>query len=88
MTTLEAKTQILSDYWFTYSQDADHADFIEVHDIGIPLATLILLGHATSTPSGVEWINSDFEDLLGMFGVDPLGDFDSLEEVLEISSYE
>lgn len=88
MTTLEAKTQILSDYWFQYSQEPDHAEFIEIHDIGIPLAVLILLDHATATPSGVEWINSDFEDLLGKFGVDPLGDFDSLDEIVEIASYE
>ena len=88
MTTLETKMQILSDYWFAYSQDADHVDFIEVHDIGIPLAALVLLGHATATPTGIEWIESDYKDLLEEFGVDPLGDFDYLDQIVEIASYE
>lgn len=88
MTTLETKIETLADYWFAYSQDPDHADFIEVHDIGIPLAVLLHLGHATATESGVVWIHTDYEDMLNEFGVDTMGEFESLDQIVEIASYE
>lgn len=88
MTTLDTKIETLADYWFAYSQDPDHVDFVEVHDIGIPLAVLVHLGHALATETGVEWIDTDYADLLAEFGVDPLGEYESLEEIVEISSYE
>lgn len=88
MITLETKVQILSDYWFRFSQEPDHADFIEVHDIGIPLAVLLHLGHATATPTGIEWIETDYIDLCEEFGVDLHGDYSSLDNMLEISRYE
>lgn len=85
MTTLETKTTILSDFWFMSAQDPEHEEFIEAHDIGIPLAVLTLLGHATATPTGVEWIHTDYADLLEHLGVDPHGEFDSLDELMEIA---
>lgn len=81
MTSIENKTQILHDLYIFYGGDEEFSDFVDVHDLGIPLAVLVLLGHAQATPSGVEWINSDFDALCEEIGVDKYGDYDSLEEM-------
>jgi hypothetical protein len=85
MTTLETKMQILSDFWVTLSTDEEYADFAEVHDIGIPLAMLVIQGHALATESGVKWIETDYEDLCEELGLDKYGDYESLDEMLDLN---
>jgi hypothetical protein len=89
MTTLETKTNILHQFWVEYSQDAgsEEASFINDHDIGVPLASLLVLGNALATPKGVKWIEEDFDSLCELMGIDKYGDYDSLETMLEISEY-
>jgi hypothetical protein len=81
MTSIETKTQILNELYIEYSTDPEFQDFIEMHDLGIPLAVLITQGHATATPSGLKWIEADFDELCEEIGVDKYGDYDSLEEM-------
>ena len=88
MTTLDTKVQILHEFWIHYSTSGDYDDFIETHDIGIPLASCIVLGHAIATESGVRWIEDDYASLLDLLGVDPHGEYDSLDELMEIAGYE
>lgn len=83
MTNLETKMQILSDFWVHYSTSEEYAEFAEVHDIGIPLAMLVLQGHATASPSGIKWIESDYDDLCEELVIDKYGDYTSLEQMFE-----
>jgi hypothetical protein len=81
MTSIENKAKILHDLYIDYSTDSEFEDFVAVHDLGIPLAVLIVQGHATATPSGLKWIESDYNDLCEEIGVDKYGDYDSLEDM-------
>jgi len=84
MTTLETKMTILNDFWVTFGTDEEYADFIEGHDIGIPLAMLVIQGHALATESGVKWIETDYDDLCEELGLDKYGDYESLDEMLDL----
>lgn len=86
MTTLETKTQILADLYVETVEGDTLYDFVEVHDLGIPLAVLITQGHATATPSGVEWIVKDFDDLCEEMEIDKYGDYDSLDEMWDMTT--
>jgi hypothetical protein len=88
MITLETKTQILNDFWVSFSQDDEHTDFITLHDIGLPLAVLLSLDCAVATPKGIEWIETDYDDLCEYLGVDRHGEYASLDDLMEILSYE
>lgn len=81
MNSIETKTQILHDLYVHYSTDDEFADFLDVHDLGIPLAVLITQGHATATPSGIGWIESDYNDLCEEIGIDKYGDYNVLEDM-------
>ena len=87
MTTLDNKIQILNDFYIEFGSDGVYADFIEVHDLGLPLAVLITQGHALATESGITWIHDDFTALCEELGVDRHGDYESLDDMLEIAEY-
>ena len=88
MTSLETKTQILHDLYVSTSVDDDLYDFVNLHDLGIPLSVLVVQNCATATPAGVEWILSDYNDLCDELGIDKYGDYESLDDLLEMSEYE
>lgn len=84
MITLETKVKILDAYWLAFSQDEEHSDFIEMHDIGLPLAVLLSLDCAVATTKGIEWIETDYDDLCEYLGVDRHGDYSSLDDMLDL----
>lgn len=85
-TAIETKAQILHDLYIYLDAEGGMADFVEVHDLGIPLSVLIVQGHATATMTGIDWINADFDDLCEYLEIDKYGEYESLEDVLEMSA--
>jgi hypothetical protein len=81
MTTLETKMGILHD--LVIYGDEEYAEFLEVHDLGCPLAMLVIQGQALATEAGVVWIEKDYADLCEFLEIDVYGDYDSLEEMEE-----
>jgi hypothetical protein len=72
---------------FQVSQDFDKfGDFIIREDLAIPLALVATLGFAHITPSGEQIISDAWNRLCSEYGVDPLGDYQSIESILAISN--
>jgi hypothetical protein len=84
MITLETKMTILNDFWVAYSMDPEYVDFIEMHDIGVPLAMLVIQGQAIATEAGVKWIENDYDDLCEELGIDKYGEYEDLDEMMEL----
>ena len=82
MTTEYAnKVDILNDLWINYSEEEDFQHFIEMNDLGLPLAHLISNGIVESTPLAEELINQSFTWLMDLFEIEDSG-FKNLEEIL------
>ena len=82
MTTEYAnKIDILNDLWNNYSDEEDFQHFIEMNDLGLPLAHLISNGIVESTPLAEEFINQSFSWLMDLFEIEDSG-FKSFEEIL------
>lgn len=85
MTTLDTKMQILHDLYVETGQDEEFQDWLEVHDLGVPLAVLVIQGCAIATEAGVKWIESDYDDLCEYYEVDKYGDYESLDDLVDLS---
>jgi hypothetical protein len=83
MTTLETKMQILHDLYMEYANE--YPDFVETHDVGVPLAALTVLGHALPTPKGVAQIEATYDNWCEFLEIDRHGDYTSFEDMIEMS---
>lgn len=80
MTTFISKCETLSDFTIDYIQE--HEDFIAQHDIGFPLAMLIIQGCATPTVAGIGFVEATYASLCDYLGVSKNVEWLSLEEML------
>lgn len=80
-TTLENKTQILSQLWLEYRDDEEFTDFIEYNDLGLPLAYAVSTDIVKITTQAERMIGESFDLLLSGLGIEDTG-FEDLEEVL------
>lgn len=85
-TTFDNKIGILADLWMIYRDEAEWKDFIDFHDLGLPLAfmldnNLVYRNSIVNTPAE-NLINETFELLLR--GLDILEDtgFDCLDDIV------
>jgi len=78
------KTEILSDLWLNYRNDAEFTDFIEYNDIGLPLAYLISTRTVESTPVAERFIDETFDLLLTSLEISDDG-FESLDDLLSVA---
>jgi hypothetical protein len=80
-TDYASKINILNDIWINYSEEEGFQDFIEINDLGLPLAHLISNGIVESTTLAEELVNQSFNDLMELFEIDDSG-FKKFEEIL------
>jgi len=80
-TDYASKIDILNYIWINYSEEEGFQDFIEMNDLGLPLAHLILNGIVESTPLAEQLVNQSFNDLMELFEIEDSG-FKSFEEIL------
>lgn len=89
MLTFEAKCVILSDFYMDSEQLNDWVDeFKEIHDVGLPCAYLFVDGRAIITDTGMDSVEQTWQALCDAFGIDSYGDYESLEEMIELSERE
>jgi hypothetical protein len=81
-TELANKCDILTDLWINHSQDGRFDDFIEINDLGLPLAYFIANGVVEITPLASDIIDATFTDLLDLFEVEDTG-FTSLKDLTQ-----
>jgi hypothetical protein len=80
-TDYASKIDILNDLWINYSDEEGFQDFIEINDLGLPLAHLISSGIVESTPLAEQLVNQSFNDLMELFEIEDSG-FKSFGEIL------
>jgi hypothetical protein len=76
-----SKAKILADLWLHYRKDEDFIDFIEMNDIGLPLAYAISEGIVKSSTSAEKYLNESFELLTTVLDIDDIG-FETLDDLL------
>ena len=82
-TELASKCDILNDIWINHSENEWLEDFIEINDLGLPMAYFISNGIVEATPLAVEIIDATFADLLELLDVEDVG-FTSLSDIVKI----
>jgi len=82
-TELASKCDILNDIWINHSNNEWLEDFIEINDLGLPMAYFICNGIVEATPLAVEIIDVTFADLLELLDVEDVG-FTSLSDIVKI----
>ena len=88
MLAFETKCEILYHFYMEYAADAEYTEFIEVNDTGVPCAYLLIGGQAILTDSGMDSVEQTWQALCDAFGIDSYGDYESLEEMIELSERE
>ncbi len=81
-TDLASKCDILNDIWINHSNNEWFEDFIEINDLGLPMAYFICNGIVEATPLAIEIIDATFEDLLELFEIEDTG-FKSLKDLVK-----
>jgi hypothetical protein len=79
-TDLASKCDILTDLWINHSENERFEDFVEINDLGLPLAYFIANGVVEITPLASDIIDATFTDLLDLFEVEDTG-FTSLKDL-------
>lgn len=55
--------------------------FLEINDLGIPLAQSVCYGLTTLTPEGEEIIEDTWTDFCSLLSVNPNGEYDELSDM-------
>jgi hypothetical protein len=80
-TDYSKQCEILEDLWINHTNNEIFEDFIELNDLGLPLAHMIANGIVESTPLAQEIVQQSFEDLLELLEVKDVG-FSNLKQML------
>lgn len=85
-TPFSSKVEILNDFYMDYSGSDQYADFIEIHDLGLPAAVLSFNGSATLTEIGIKNVEETWIDFCELLEIDHYGEYESLESMIEFAS--
>lgn len=80
-TDYSKQIEILNDLWINHSDNKIFESFIEINDLGLPLAHLLWHGIVESTPLVEEIIQQSFEDLLEVLDLKDVR-FDNLKSMM------
>jgi hypothetical protein len=81
-TEIASKCDILTDIWINHTENEWFADFIEINDLGLPMAYFISKGIVEMTPMAKDLVDNTFTDLLELFDVKDTG-FTSLKDIVK-----
>lgn len=85
MATVRSVTNILGEFFAMNFDKPEYQDLFDHNDIGFPLAYHIWRGFAAPTHLTAEYLNETWIEFCDIFQIDPLNDFDSLNEFLEFN---
>jgi uncharacterized protein (DUF2164 family) len=80
-TDYSKKCEILNDLWINHINNEMFEDFIEVNDLGLPMAHFISQGIVESTTLAQELVEQSFEDLLELLEIKDVG-FTNLKQMV------
>lgn len=85
-TTFDNKIAILADLWMIYRDEPEWKDFIDFHDLGLPLAFMLdnnlIYRNTISNQPAEELINETFALLLKGLDIAEDTGFDSLDDIV------
>ena len=81
-TEIASKCDILTDIWINHSNNEWFEDFIEINDLGLPMAYFISNGIVEATPLAIEIIDVSFADLLELLEIEDTG-FKVLSDIVK-----
>ena len=74
---------ILSDVYLHYREDDEFKEFADYNDIGLPIAHLVHTGLVTMNKEGEIYIEETYDLLISAMGVDPEGNYETIEDMLQ-----
>ena len=80
-TDYSSKCEILNDLWINHNNNKMFYEFIDINDLGLPLAHFISQGIVESTPLAQELVDQTFENLLKLLKVKDVG-FKNLKQMV------
>jgi len=85
-TNFDSKVEILAQVWDDYTlEDESWTEFVQLHNIGLPLAYCLREDLATPTEEGRDWIEAVFQFLLDLLKIEDIGFF-SLDAMLKVAA--
>lgn len=75
------KAEILVQFTQDNFNDEVYEDFFDYNDLGIPLSIAIMQDMVILTDSGEELINETWKELCELFGADPNGEYENIDDV-------
>ena len=88
MLAFETRCEILYHFYMEYAGDADFIDFIELQDMGIPCAYLLMTDKVILTDSGRESVEETWQAFCDLLEIDSYGDYDGIDAMMELSQRE
>ena len=80
--TLWNKCDILSEIWYYHRDNEEFEDFLEMYDIGLPLAYFLREKICLPTKAGQTLIEDTYDALIEKFGVSDNYVFADLDELI------
>lgn len=81
---LYSKCEILFEMYEVCKDSPLWEQYFAIYDIGVPLARMIALDCAEPTDEGREAIEEAWFGLCFMMGVDPDGEYESFDDIIQI----
>jgi hypothetical protein len=82
-TSIEIRSEILSDLWMQYGDLPELADYVAYNDLGLALAFAISEGIVKTTPIAEGYINESFDLLLESLSLVDTG-YTNLNEIFSV----
>ena len=83
---LYSKCEILFEVYMLCKDDYRWDRFFEIYDVGVPIARFVVMDWVEPTAKGIETIEEAFDDLCKIVGVDPEGDYESFDDMIQIGA--
>ena len=80
---MDRKIGVLADLYLNYRDEDQFKEFADYNDIGLPIAHLVHTGLVTMNKEGEIYIEETYDLLISAMGVDPEGNYETIEDMLQ-----
>ncbi len=80
------KMELMVEAWGTFAADPEWDALFRQQDLGFPAAYFVLSEAAVMTEELQDYIEASWDAMLAYLGLDALGEYDSLDEMLAIAN--
>jgi hypothetical protein len=84
-TDLDTRTKILGQFYVNRQKFSNAQDMFEENDVGIPYAFLVASGITVMMSESSNYIKDSWVNVCSYLSVDPLGKYEDINDLLDIS---